>query len=142
MSTVAVPNIARVAQKWARRAASASGEYEDGVRSTTKSWAQNTQAAEKNYQAGVTAAAAQGRFGKGVQRAGDTKWKRNAAEKGPARFAQGVGIAEPDYAGQMGPVLEAISRVDLPPKGPRGSEANYQRVASIGKALHSLRIGK
>jgi len=138
----AVPPINRVAAKWARRAASASSEYEEGVRSTTKSWASATAAAEKNYQQGVAAASAAGRYGKGVQRAGDAKWKKNSAEKGPARYAQGVGLAEADYAGQMAPVLEVISRTDLPPRGPRGSDSNFQRVMTLGKALRSLSVGR
>lgn len=142
MPTIAVPSIASVAKKWARRAASAGTEYEEGVKNTTRSWAANTAAAEKNYQAGVAAAASAGRFGKGVTRAGDAKWKRGATEKGPMRFAQGVQVAEGDYSAGMGPVLEAIGRIDLPPKGPRGSDSNISRVSAIAKGLHQLRVGK
>lgn len=133
-----VPSVAKVAAKWARRAGSASGEYEDGIKSTTRSWASAAAAAEKNYQAGVTQAASAGRFGKGVARAGDAKWKKNAAEKGPARFAQGVAVAEGDYSNQVGPYLEAIGRTDLPMRGPTGSDGNYARVSAIGKALRQL----
>lgn len=142
MASAQVPSIARVAAKWARRAGSAGAEYEEGVRSTTKDWAANTAAAEKNFVAGVTAAANAGRFGRGVQKAGNARWKRNASEKGPMRFSQGVQLAEGDYAGQMGPVLEAISRIDLPLKGIRGSDANIGRVAALAKGLHQLRVGK
>jgi hypothetical protein len=137
-----VPSAGRVAEKWARRAASASGEYEQGVTGTSKSWATAAGAAEKNYVAGVNAAAAAGRFGKGVSKAGDAKWKKNAAEKGPARYAQGVGVAQADYQAQVGPYLEAIGRVDLPARGPVGSESNYARVGAIGKALRALKVGR
>jgi hypothetical protein len=137
-----VPSVSRVAEKWARRAASASGEYEEGVRTTPKSWASAAGAAEKNYVAGVTAAAGAGRFGKGVTKAGDAKWKRGATEKGPTRYAQGVGVAQADYASQVGPYLEVIGRTDLPMRGPTGSEANYGRVAAIGKALRALKVGR
>lgn len=137
-----VPNIGNVAAKWARRAASASGEYEDGVKNTTRSWATAAKAAENNYKAGVTAAANAGRFGKGIDRAGDAKWKKNATEKGPGRFAQGVGVAQGDYSGGMAPYLEAIGRTDLPPRGPAGSEGNYNRVAAIGKALRALKTSR
>ena len=138
MATPNVPAVSRVAQKWARRAGSAGQEYADGVQNTPKSWQANTQAAEKNYQAGVTQAAQQGRFGKGVARAGDTKWKKNATEKGPLRFSQGVASAEGDYATQVGPYLEVIGRTNLPERGPTGSDGNYQRVMAIGKALRAL----
>lgn len=142
MPPAIAPPIARVAAKWARRAASAGSEYEEGVRTTTRDWAAATVAAEKNYQAGVTAAASAGRFGKGVQRAGNSKWKKGAMEKGPARFSQGVSIAEPDYSAQMGPVLEVIGRTDLPPRGPAGSDGNIQRVAALSKALRALKVGR
>lgn len=142
MPAAAVPNVGRAAAKWARRAASAGGEYEEGVRTTPKDWAGNTAAAEKNYHAGVQAAMSAGRFAKGVTRAGNAKWKKGALEKGPGRFAQGVGLAEADYAKQMAPVLEVIGRTDLPPRGPAGSEANYQRSSVLGKALRAWRMGR
>lgn len=137
-----VPTTARVAEKWARRAASASGEYQQGVEQTQKSWQGAAQAAEKNYTAGVTAAAAAGRFGKGVAKAGDAKWRRGATEKGPTRYAQGVGVAQADYASQVGPYLEIIGRTDLPMRGPVGSDTNYNRVSAIGKALRQAKVGR
>ncbi len=138
MPPATVPSVANVAAKWARRAASAGGEYEQGVRSTSRSWAGSAKAAEGNYRTGVTAAASAGRYGKGVDRAGDAKWKRGAIEKGPMRYSQGVGVAEKDYADQVAPYLSAIASVDLPARGPTGSEGNYARVAAIGKALRQL----
>ncbi len=142
MPPAIVPPVNRVAEKWARRAASAAGEYEEGVKMTPKSWQAASAAAENNYKAGVTAAAGAGRFGKGVARAGDTKWKRGATEKGPTRFAQGVNVAQGDYSAQVAPFLEAIGRTDLPPRGPAGSEGNYSRVAAIGKALRQLKTSR
>ncbi len=138
MPPAIVPSVSRVAAKWARRSASAGQEYSEGVTMSTKSWAGAAAAAEKNYQAGVTAAASAGRFGKGVAKAGDAKWKKGATEKGPGRFAQGVAVAEGDYSAQVAPYLEAISRTDLPARGPRGSQQNYQRTVAIGTALNAL----
>lgn len=142
MPAAAVPPVGRVAAKWARRAASAAGEYEEGVRTTGRSWAGASGAAENNYKAGVVAAANAGRFGKGVAKAGDAKWKKGAIEKGPGRFAQGVGVAEADYSGAVAPFLEVIGRTDLPPRGPVGSEGNYQRSAALGKALRQAKVGR
>lgn len=142
MPPATVPSAARVADKWARRAGSAGTEYEQGVMGTSKSWAAASGAAEKNYGAGVNAAIGAGRYGKGVARAGDAKWKKNAAEKGPSRFAQGVGVAQQDYQNQVAPYLEAIGRVDLPARGPVGSESNYGRVQAVGKALRALKVGR
>jgi len=142
MAVAIVPPVGRVAEKWARRSASASGEYQTGVEQTPASWAAASTAAEKNYVAGVTAAASAGRFGKGVNKAGDAKWKKNAVEKGPTRYAQGVGVAQGDYASQVGPFLEVISRTDLPPRGPVGADQNYMRVNAIGKALRAAKTSR
>jgi hypothetical protein len=142
MATPTVPAVGRVAAKWARRAGSASAEYSEGVANTPRSWAAAATAAEGNYKAAVTQAAAAGRFGRGVSKAGDAKWKKNAVEKGPARYSQGVAVAEQDYAAQVGPYLEVIGRTNLPDRGPTGSEGNYLRVAAIGKALRQLSQGR
>lgn len=142
MPTSTVPPVSRVAAKWARRAGSAAGEYEDGVRNTTRSWAGAATAGAANYKAGVASAAAEGRFEKGISKAGDAKWKRGATEKGPARFSQGVAAAEQDYSGGVAPFLELIGRTDLPMRGPVGSAGNYQRVQRLGEALHKARVGR
>jgi hypothetical protein len=134
-----IKSLGAVASKWKRRAGSAGDEYAQGVNSTTKSWHAATSAAEPAYKAGVTAAAAAGRFGKGVTRAGDARWKAGATTKGPMRFSQGVELAEGDYQKGFAPFHEAIGRTDLPQRGMRGSDANYGRVSGIGKALHQLK---
>ena len=142
MPPAIVPSVAQVAAKWARRAGSASQEYQEGVERTPKSWAAAASAGEKNYVAGVTAAAGAGRFGKGVAKAGDAKWKRGAVEKGPTRYAQGVSVGQQEYQSQVAPFLEVIGRTDLPPRGPTGSDGNYARVAAIGRALRMAKTGR
>jgi len=129
------------AAKWNRRASSASGEYEQGVNAAT-GWQAATAAAERNFEAGVQAAIGAKRFGKGVARVGDAGWKKATVAKGPPRFAQGVSVAEGDYASQVGPYLEAIGRTDLPPRGPVGSDGNFNRVMAIGKALRALKVSR
>lgn len=141
MPPVVVPSATKVAERWSRRAAAASQDYADGVNSTTRSWAAGAGAAKANWQAGVTAAAGRDAYGKGVAQAGDARWKRMTSEKGPMRFGQGVQVASGDFAAAIGPVLETIARVDLPPRGPAGSDGNYTRSAAIGRALRKLRTG-
>lgn len=139
MPVPTVKSLGSVAAKWKRRAGTAGDEYKQGVEGTSKSWHASTAASEPAYKAGVAAAATAGRFGKGVARAGDAKWKHNASMKGPMRFAQGVEMAEGDYTKGFAPFHEAIGRTDLPQRGMRGSDANYGRVSNIGKALHQLK---
>lgn len=138
-----VPTItaARAAERWSRRSAAAAGDYADGVQQTSRSWATAAAAGKANFAAGVQAAIAGGRYEKGITAAGDQKWKRNTVEKGPMRYSQGVQLGAGDFGSAIGPVLEVISRTDLPPRGPVGSEGNYQRAAAIGKALRRLRTG-
>lgn len=138
---VAVKALNMVAAKWKRRAGSAGQEYSEGVSSTPRSWEASAKAAEPAYKQGVTEAAARGAFGQGVARRGDAGWKKATLEKGPSRFSQGVEVAESDYSTRVSPYLDAISRVDLPPAGPRGSAGNYARVQRIGEALRKLKTG-
>ncbi len=110
-------DVGRVAAKWARRAASAGTEYSEGVANPSRSWSQASQAAAPNYAAGVQAAVARGGFARGVQAAGDAAWSQGATTKGPARFAEGVQLAQPAYTSGFG------------------------RVAAIATALRKLRTG-
>ena len=139
MATVGVVSAGKAAERWARRSAGAAPDYADGVQSTPRSWAAASNAAGASYRAGVTAAAGRGAYEKGIAKAGDAKWKRKAAGVGPGRYAEGVGAAQGDYGTAIGPVLDVIGRVDLPPRGPVGSAGNLARVAVISNALHALR---
>jgi hypothetical protein len=139
MAAPKVPPITDVASKFARRAQMSQPEYESGVRNPSTPWAAAAIAAQPSYEAGVTAAISRKAFGKGVQAAGDARWTKGAVEKGPARFAQGVQLAEGDYAQRMAPVLDVIARTDLPARGPRGSAQNLQRMTPIPQALAALK---
>lgn len=142
MPRIVVPDVGKVSKKWAARSQAAGGDYSDGVQSTAKDWQGTTIAAAPNYKAGVTAAANAGRFEKGVARVGTSKWRANALSKGPMRFAQGVGVAEPDYSAAMAPVMQTIGAIDLPPRQPTGSDGNIQRVALIAKGLRQMKVGR
>jgi hypothetical protein len=137
-----VKSLGQVTDKWKRRAGSAGEEYRVGVETTPASWSAAAKAAKDAYKAGVTEAANQGRYERGIDAAGDGKWKDRAAKLGPSRFAQGVQESESAYSNGVGPVLQAIGSVDLPPRGPVGSEGNYARTAAIGRALRALRVGR
>lgn len=142
MARVPVPDVGRVAAKWARRAGSAGTEYAEGVQQTPRSWQGNAVAAKASYAAGVQEAIAKDRFARGVASAGDAKWKAKTTEKGPARYSQGVSMGEPDYSSQVAPYLQAIGAVDLPPRGATGSDGNFLRVSAIGKALRQLKLSR
>ncbi len=140
MARIIVPDIGVVAERWTRRAQGAQQDYQKGVETTQRDWSSAAVGAKAAWQAGVTAAAGRDGFAKGVAKAGTAKWRANSVSKGPGRFAQGVQVAQPEYTGGFGPFLQAIGAVDLPPRGPRGSAQNYQRVAPIGQALNALKV--
>lgn len=139
MPAAKVPPINDVAAKFARNAQNAQPDYEAGVKNPSVSWATASGAAQGSYEAGVQQAITRKAYGKGVAAAGDARWSKGAVEKGPVRYAQGVGLAQGDYAARMAPVLDVISRVDLPPRGPRGSAANLARMTPIPQALAALK---
>lgn len=137
---VAVKSVSDSGAKWARRAGSAGGEYEEGVRNPKTSWATATAAAKKAYDAGVTAAISRNAFQNGVKKAGDTKWQANAIAKGPARYTQGVQLAQGDYESAVAPFNQALTSLTLPPRGPKGDPSNINRVAMVAKTLHDVKL--
>jgi len=129
------------AQKWARVTQQRTGDYQTGVQNPRVSWSQATQAGADNYNAGVQAAIAAKSFQKGVAAAGDDAWRRGATEKGPARFAEGVAIAEPAYSAAIGPYLQTIASTQLPPRYPKGDPRNLERVKVLAMALRKKKTG-
>lgn len=141
MATPTVPSIASVAAKWRRRVEGASDDYRAGVAGKGNLFAANAAAASGSYKTAITAADIEARFKAGVSGAA-AKYTARATQLGPGRFAEAAPAAEPDFSRGMGPVLSAIASVDLPPRGPRGSAGNYNRVKPIGDALSKLRTGR
>ena len=129
----------RSAAKWNTNTTNATESYIDGVQNPRADWATATKAAESNWKAGTTKAAADGSFGKGVQRAGTSKQQNNALSKGAQRFAQGVAVAQTDYAEGVAPYLDVLERTTLPPRGPKGDPNNIKRVSTVTTALHAAK---
>jgi hypothetical protein len=129
------------ADKWASRSAAAGGDYKKGVQQPKRSWAQATSDSQDAWKEGVTAAASSGRFASGVNAAGDGKWQRKAATVGASRYSSGVQAGKGDYQAGFAPYKSVIEGVTLPPRGPKGSPSNYQRVQAVGEALHNAKVG-
>ena len=135
----AIKSIEQASDKWVRRASVAGPDYQAGVTNPKRSWAEASGAAEESYKMGVTQAAAQGRYGKGVKAAGDGKWKENAMKKGPGRFAEGVSLAKDQWTKGFSPYHAAIGALTLPARGPKGDPKNLQRVVAVANALRQLK---
>lgn len=132
----AIKSIRDIAAKWAEVTPGRSSEYEEGVRNPTEDWQTETAGAEDNWEAGVSAAADEGRFSDGVNAAGTDKWQTNTLEKGVGRWGPGVRAGQDAYETGFAPFVDVISRTDLPARYPRGDPRNIERVAAMAEALH------
>lgn len=141
MAAPQVPSIGSVAGKWRRRVEGASPDYEEGVRTKGARWQGAAEAASASYKQAISAGDIEARFKNGVSKAGQAKYTRRALAVGPSRYSQAAPVAEPDFNSAFQPFLQAIGSTDLPPRGPRGSANNYNRVKPIGDALNKLRLG-
>lgn len=131
--------LSATSEKWTRRASSAGQEYTEGIMSPRRSWASSTKAAEANYEQGIQASISRKAFGKGVDKAGDAKWRERSETLGSARFASGVSASEGNYVKGFGKYHQVLSSLNLPPRGAKGSPANLARVAAVATALRNAK---
>lgn len=136
---IRVKPTAEIAAKWARVAPQRDADYKAGVADPGVDWAKAAAASEETYAAGVNDAIGRGAFAKGVSRAGDEKWRRKTTEIGTQRWAQGIRAGTSDFEEGFGPFKEALERVELPPRAPRGDPRNLERVAAVARALSERR---
>ncbi|HZD31615.1 MAG TPA: hypothetical protein VE779_08130 [Candidatus Angelobacter sp.] len=136
-----VKSLATAAKKYGTNASAGSANYASGVQSNT-TWMQNTEAAASTWAAGVSAAASNGTFAKGVSKAGQSTWQAGAVQKGQARFQSAVSTPQAQTNWQNGfqPYAQVLQGITVPPKGVRGSPGNYQIVQTIGTALHTAKV--
>ena len=127
------------ASKLVARAGVAGEDYDRGVRNPRRPWAAATTGAEANYKTGVTASLSKGSWARGVSRVGDQGWQTGALTKGTQRFSAGVAAGQQSYVQGVTPYFQAVQSLSLPPRGPRGSESNYQRAVLVGKTQNALR---
>ena len=130
-----IKSLDTIAKKWQEVTPGRSAYYQEGTAGKGGAWESGAKAGEANWKSGIAAASAAGLFGKGVSKAGGAKY-----EKGVARWPQGVGVAGDDYAKGFGPYQSVLAGLTLPPKGPKGSPANYARVQAIGTALRAKKM--
>lgn len=111
------------AKKFQGRAAAARGDYLDGVKNAGERWKQGAESSEEAWKAGTQEAINEGRFRKGVSKAGAAKYQDNAVKLGPDRFVSGVQNAAPAYEKGVAPYVAAMSSAALSPRSSRGNNA-------------------
>lgn len=134
-----IKDLAKVAEKWTTVTPGRTQDYVDGVNNPRRSWASATAAGEANWKQGVTQAAAKGRFGQGVKKAGDAKWADGVQKKGAGRWGAGVSQSSDRYAAGFQPYHQAIAAVQLPPRGPRRDPRNLDRVKAVVDAVSKVK---
>ena len=140
MPEIANPN--DIAEKWSRRAGSASQEFEEGVsQSSDGEWASATAEAEDSWSQGVQDAANEGRFASGVSNS-TKSWQERTMTLGTQRYSSGVRESQEEYEQGFAPYADVISSTSLSPRGARGDSQNYDRSREMGEALHQARLNR
>lgn len=132
---------AATAEKWSRVTPMRSEDYKTGVMNPRAPWAASATAAAQRYQEGVNAGIQRQGYQKGIAGAGDQKWQRKSAEKGPQRFAEGVQLSTGDYQAGVQPYLDVIAATALPPRFAKGDPRNVERVRVLSAALRKRKTG-
>jgi len=130
-----IRSVSEIAEKFASVTPTRTADYERGVKTPKRDWAQATSAAEGSFELGVQRAIQNKSFGKGVKQAGTGSWQRGATEKGVARWGPGVSLSKDKYAANFGPFADVIARTKLPPRYPKRDPRNLERVKTVAMAL-------
>lgn len=136
---IAIKPIDQAQERWERRSAAAAADYVRGTEAPKRPWAESTMLGEANYKTAVVAAANGGRFGAGVRKAGNQKWRAGIERKGAANYQTGVTGAGQDWASGSRPFQAAVAAVTLPPRGAKNSPDNYRRTQMVGETQHRLK---
>ena len=135
-----IKDLSTISAKWKRQSESSQQSYLEGVQSPRNDWATATAEANESYKKGINASIAKDSYLKGVKRVGTSKWQRQAIEKGPARWSEGISKSGTAYEEGFSPYLEVIKRTQLPKRGPKGDTINIQRVSVMAKAMHDEKL--
>jgi len=90
------------------------GRYREAVRVAV--WKEPAIAGEELWGAAVSAAAAERRRAKGIEKVTDDEWRRAADVKGGARIGPGITEGLPKYERNWAPYRAAIEAVEIAPK--------------------------
>jgi len=138
---VDVADITSSSEKFERRAGQAGQDYESGVSSVSDSEQQQaTLEAADSWETGVQNAIQNGTFEDGVNNPTQS-WQEAALEVGASRFTQSASQAGDQWRNGFSDFQDTLESLNLQPRGPRGSEANFQRSRAVGEALNNERQG-
>lgn len=134
--------VARTVAKYLDRVRVAVNAYKEGVANPKNPWEQAASSAAGSWKQAIQEAAGRGAYEQGIARAGESKWRSAADQKGAARFTPGVEFGKPFFERAIGDVLGTIEGVALTPRGPSGSPGNLDRTRQIDDALRAFKLAR
>lgn len=130
-----VKDILTAKKKYQERTAVAVDDYKEGIQRVSNfEELAASENAESTYAQGVQQAVGRKARAAGIM-ARRGKWQQNAIQKGVNRYPEGTRIGASEYETRFRPFIEALKTVELPPRGPRRSPANLERVAKIREVM-------
>lgn len=125
-----MPSPTDAGAKWASTTPGRAQYYTAGVQGAAQKWQSGVDNSQANWEAGVQDAVSNRRYTNGVQGKGQL-YSQKAGTIGAQRWGQGVSAGQPAYVAGVTRIFAALAGLTLPPKGPRGSIANLQRVQAV-----------
>jgi hypothetical protein len=135
-----VRTAAQAAEAFVSGANGAAKAYTDGVAGAGQAWHDGASQSGDTWAQGTQAAIADGRYLKGVNKAGAQRYVDKATKVGAGRYTTGAANAKGDYQSGVQPFLDTIAAQTLPMRRPKGDPANIQRVAQIAAALRAKKL--
>lgn len=132
----------KVTEKWKTRATGAGPEYAAGVQAPLRDWQTAAKAAAAAWKDAITQAAGRDAYGVGVSKTPTAFWQKRAMELGTARYTDGVSKSVDVYKDNFAAFYDALSKIELPPRGPRGDPRNIERVKAIMDTLRKVKLAQ
>jgi len=134
-----VPAAADIAKKWGEVTPGKSAYYEAETPKASALWEANTKLAKGTFKTAVGDPKIGDRFEGGVKGKA-AKFARKVTDVGIARFGPGVSAAVTDMSEGFSPYQSVLAGIEVPDRGPRGTDTNYDIVKKIGGPLHAKRL--
>lgn len=136
-----VRSLATAVKNFTDRGAAAGPLYQAGVQGAGATWQANSSAANQTWKDGVNAAAGRDAYATGITKAGPGKYQDKASTIGAQRFPDGIRKGATYYQTAVGPYLDVLSNLNLPPRRIKGDPSNINRVAAVNTALRAKKVG-
>ena len=122
-----------IAYKWCKRSLESVGDYVAGVMMPRRDWRKASLEASDRWRVAVVNAAARGSFKVGVARTPTALWQ---VKLGAFRFSNGV----LESVDKFTVYCDALSKVMLPGRGPKGDPRNIERIRVIVETLRRVKL--